>query len=108
MYVVLDRETKEIVHINRAPLSQALSEKEVYYHYDPESMLIGRTDARELPPRWKLNNDGEIVPDYPEPSADVAAEQPDGAAMILKELGELRERIDGLEERLSFLEGALE
>lgn len=107
MYVVLDRETRKIVHINRAPLSQQLSEKEVYYHYDVETMEIGRTDARELPPRWTLNEDGEIVADLPEPPEGAGEPADSIATLILKELAALREQVEGLEERLSTLEGPL-
>ncbi|RPH32889.1 MAG: hypothetical protein EHM93_07535 [Bacteroidales bacterium] len=60
MYIVRDKKTKKVVHINPAPVAQNLNGKEVYYKFDPKKMEIGRTD--ELPPEYfDINKKGEIV-----------------------------------------------
>jgi hypothetical protein len=61
MYIVRNKKTKEIIHVNPAPLSQQLKGKEVYYEYDRRTMEIGRTDAYELPSHYSINKKGEIV-----------------------------------------------
>lgn len=61
MYVVRDKETKRIIHINPAPLSQELKEHEVYFMFDTEKMEIGRKDGL-LPEYFDINEKGEIIP----------------------------------------------
>src|SRR5262245_50989347 len=61
MYIVRDRTTKEIIHVNPAPLSQRLEGQEVYYQFDPDTMEIGKTDAYEIPKLFTINEKGEIV-----------------------------------------------
>ena len=38
MYVVRNRKSKAVIHVNHAPLSQELSGKEVYFKFNPNSM----------------------------------------------------------------------
>ena len=61
MYVVRNKRTKEIIHVNPAPLSQQLEGVEVYFKFDPDTMEIGKTDAPEIPRDFNINEDGEIV-----------------------------------------------
>lgn len=61
MYIVIDRQTKSILHVNRAPFSQDLSQQEVYHRFDGSIMQIGKTDATELPEYYSINEQGEIV-----------------------------------------------
>lgn len=51
MYIVIHKETKEIVHKNPAPLKQELSDKEVYFRFDHEIHEITKGDR--LPEHWK-------------------------------------------------------
>lgn len=60
MYVVRDKETKSIIHINPAPLSQELKEQEVYFMFDIDKMEIGRKDGL-LPEHFDINENGEII-----------------------------------------------
>lgn len=60
MYVVIDKKTKEIIHANPAPLSQALNDKNVYHKFDPKKMKIGRVDGA-LPEYFEINKKGEII-----------------------------------------------
>lgn len=60
MYVVADKATGQIVHVNSAPVKQGLADKEVYLRFDPETMEIGVTDC-SLPEHFRINDDGEIV-----------------------------------------------
>ena len=61
MYVVRDKATKEILHINPAPLSQKLEGTEVYFRFDPRKMEIGKLEGLSLPDRFEINKKGEIV-----------------------------------------------
>jgi hypothetical protein len=61
MYIVRDKTTKEIIHVNPAPLSQALGGQEVYFKFDPETMEIGKTESRELPEHFEITAAGEII-----------------------------------------------
>ena len=61
MYIVRDKSTQEIIHTNPAPLSQALTEKEVYFHFDPATMEIGKTEGA-LPKHYTINKYGDIEP----------------------------------------------
>ena len=61
MYIVRDKKTRAIIHVNPAPVSQHLESRDVYFKFDPASMEIGRTDARELPEEFDINEAGEIV-----------------------------------------------
>jgi hypothetical protein len=61
MYIVRNKKTKEIIHVNPAPLSQQLKGKDVYYQFDGRTMEIGRIDAHELPAHYTINRKGEIV-----------------------------------------------
>ncbi len=60
MYVVRDKNTKKIIHINNAPLSQELTGEDVYYQYDAQTMEIGKTDDPTLPEHYKFTDQGEI------------------------------------------------
>lgn len=60
MYVVRDKKTKEIIHINPAPLAQELAGKDVYYDYDPKTMEIGKTDLTTLPEQFIVDAQGYI------------------------------------------------
>jgi len=61
MYIVRDKKTKKVVHVNPAPIAQNLGGKEVYYRFDPETMEIGQKDGF-LPEYFDINEKGEIIP----------------------------------------------
>ena len=62
MYIVRDKKSKKVIHVNPAPLSQKLSEKEIYFKFDGKKMEIGKTDRSELSEQFHINKKGEIVP----------------------------------------------
>ncbi|HEX3045703.1 MAG TPA: hypothetical protein VHY08_13180 [Bacillota bacterium] len=55
MYVVRDKKTKRIIHINPAPLSQQLEGTAVYYKFNPKTMEIGKTDLTVLPEHFAID-----------------------------------------------------
>ncbi len=55
MYIVQDKNSKEIIHKNPAPLKQQLTPKEVYARFDPDTMEIGAGDG-PLPQHYKIKN----------------------------------------------------
>jgi hypothetical protein len=61
VYIVRNKRTKELIHVNPAPLSQPLEGEDVYVRFDPKTMEIGRTDG-PLPERFDIGPDGKIVP----------------------------------------------
>lgn len=60
MYVVRNRQTQEVVHVNPAPISQELSPNQVFARFDPETMEIGHIDGR-LPEHFRIVESGDIV-----------------------------------------------
>lgn len=60
MYIVRNKKTKKLIHVNPAPLSQNLKDKEIYYKYSPKTMEIGKSDSK-LPEYFDINEKGEIV-----------------------------------------------
>lgn len=61
MYIVRDKKSKALIHVNPAPLSQKLKPQEVYFQFDRTTMEIGKSDAAELPAHYTINRKGEIV-----------------------------------------------
>ncbi len=57
MYVVIDRRTRAIIHINPAPPSQHLTGKDVYFDFDP-AMQIGEADVPQVPEHFVVSADG--------------------------------------------------
>ena len=60
MYIVRDKKTHDIIHINPAPVDQQLSPQEVYYQFDPKIMELGRTDG-SLPELFHIEKNGDIT-----------------------------------------------
>lgn len=60
MYLVRDKKTKAIIHVNPAPLRQKLEPEQVYFRFDPATMEIGKADGR-LPEHYEIDDDGMIV-----------------------------------------------
>lgn len=61
MYVVIDKKTKDVIHVNPAPLSQKLSPKEVYFKFDDKHMQMGCFDG-DLPEHFDIDAKGNILP----------------------------------------------
>ncbi len=62
MYIVRDRATKQIIHVNPAPVSQRLEGKDVYYQFDPETMEVGKGELPTVPDHFHIDKQGLIVP----------------------------------------------
>lgn len=60
MYAVREKKSKKIIHINPAPLKQALEGKDVYSKFDARKMEIGKSEG-PLPEHYDITADGEIV-----------------------------------------------
>lgn len=60
MYIVIDKKSKDIIHVNPAPISQQLSVKEVYFKFDEKNMQIGKIDG-EMPEYFKIDKDNNVV-----------------------------------------------
>jgi hypothetical protein len=60
MYIVRDKKTKKILHVNPAPLSQQLKGKDIYFKFDPGKMEIGEIDG-DLPEHFEIDKKGNIV-----------------------------------------------
>jgi hypothetical protein len=61
MYIVRDKKSKAIIHINPAPLEQNLEDKDVYFQFNNKTMEIGKTDMLYLPEHFDINKNGEII-----------------------------------------------
>lgn len=60
MYLVRDKTTKELIHVNPAPLHQGLTDQEIYFKFDPATMEIGKTDG-SLPEHFEISEAGDIL-----------------------------------------------
>lgn len=61
MYIVRDKKSKKIIHINPTPPEFNLEGKEVYYQFNGKTMEIGKTGLRYVPEQFDINERGEIV-----------------------------------------------
>ncbi len=61
MYIVIDKKSKEILHINPMSTSVKLPDKEVYQGFSSQKMKIIKTD-KVLPAHFKINNKDKVVP----------------------------------------------
>lgn len=62
MYIVRDKATKKVIHINPAPLTQNLQGQDIYYQLDPATMEVGRGELPSVPEYFHITGQGEIVP----------------------------------------------
>lgn len=61
MYVVRNKKSKKILHINPAPLSQELDGTDIYHAFDSKKMEIGRWDGPVLPEHFKIDDQGQVI-----------------------------------------------
>ncbi|MCP3137399.1 hypothetical protein [Pyxidicoccus xibeiensis] len=61
MYIVRDKTTKKVIHVNPAPLSQALEGQDIYFQFDPKTMEVGRGDLPDVPSHFNIDAQGNIV-----------------------------------------------
>lgn len=61
MYVVRNKKSKKILHINPAPLSQKLDGTNVFHGFDPKKMEIGRWEGPVLPEHFEIDKKGRVV-----------------------------------------------
>ncbi len=66
MYIIRDKQSKAIIHINPAPLEQNLEGKDIYFQFNSMTMEIGKTDMPYLPEQFDINKNGEIIEILPE------------------------------------------
>jgi len=60
MYLVREKSSKKILHVNPAPVSQGLEAQDVYFEFNEKTMEIGKTDTA-VPDAFNINEHGEIV-----------------------------------------------
>lgn len=60
MYIVRNRKTQRIIHVNKAPLSAKLKAKDVYPTFDAEVMELLKTDLDALPAYFEVDRHGKI------------------------------------------------
>jgi len=61
VYVVRNKKSKKILHINPAPLSQKLDGTAVFHGFDPKKMEIGRWEGPVLPEHFEIDKKGRVV-----------------------------------------------
>ena len=62
MYLIRDRKTQRILHIDKAPLSAKLKATDVYPKFDKATMELLKTDLETLPRHYKVDGRGNIKP----------------------------------------------
>jgi hypothetical protein len=62
VYIVRDKATKKVIHVNPAPLSQNLQGQDIYYQFDPATMEVGRGELPGVPDHFHITARGDIVP----------------------------------------------
>jgi hypothetical protein len=60
MFVVFDKKTMQVIHKNMAPANKNLSAQDIYFDFNPNTMIIGRIDG-DIPINFDVNKNGEIV-----------------------------------------------
>ena len=61
MYVVRNKKSKKILHVNPAPLSQELDGTDIFQGFDPKKMEIGRWEGPVLPEHFDIDKKGRVV-----------------------------------------------
>jgi len=62
MYIVRNKATGQIIHVNPAPVSQGLEGTDIYYQLDLATMEVARGDLAEVPDHFDIDGTGAIVP----------------------------------------------
>jgi hypothetical protein len=62
MYIVRDKATHRIIHVNPAPVSQGLEGTDIYYRLDLATMEVGRGEFFEAPRLFDIDAQGIVVP----------------------------------------------
>lgn len=62
MYIVRDKTTRKIIHVNPAPVSQKLEGTDVYYLFDPATMEVGKAEFQSVPEYFDIDRKGIILP----------------------------------------------
>ena len=62
MYIVRNKATGQIIHVNPAPVSQGLEGTDIYYQIDLATMEVARGDLPEVPDHFDIDGAGAIVP----------------------------------------------
>ncbi|MCP6760391.1 MAG: hypothetical protein NHB32_16995 [Fischerella sp. CENA71] len=60
MYIVINKKTKEVIHINTSNLSKNLSDTEVYENFSAATMEIIQTNEL-IPANFKIGQNNEII-----------------------------------------------
>jgi len=61
MYVVIDKQTKELIWKNPAPLTQNLTPKQVYHLFDENTMVLGKCNKGLPNGVWHINDQGFVI-----------------------------------------------
>ena len=61
MYIVVDKKTKTVLHVNPIAVNDDLTEAEIYADFDPNTMLIGKSDATSIPSAFEIDDNGKII-----------------------------------------------
>ena len=78
MYVVIDKKTRRITHINHAPFKQELTDERQYYRIDAKTMDMGHADADPTCQSESRAADGSAEPEAEADSdADLEARKRD-------------------------------
>jgi len=60
MYIVFDKQTKEILWKNPAPITQQLTPLEIWQQFNPEKMSIAKCE-KNIPEFWKVDENSNII-----------------------------------------------
>src|SRR6478672_1761642 len=62
MYIVRNKATRKILHVNPAPVSQQLEGTDIYYQLDLATMEVARGELVGMPEHFDIDQQGTIVP----------------------------------------------
>lgn len=62
MYVVRDKKTKQILHVNPASLTSKLKGKQIYAEYNSKTMETLKSPTGTVPEHYSVDKDGNIQP----------------------------------------------
>jgi hypothetical protein len=62
VYIVREKNTRKILHVNPAPVSQQLEGADIYFQLDPATMEVGEGDLAAVPEHFDIDERGQIMP----------------------------------------------
>jgi len=61
MYIVRDKATRNVLHVNPAPVEQQLEGTDIYFRFDPKTMEVAKGELPEVPAHFDIDQHGRML-----------------------------------------------